>query len=255
MVCLQYAFSNELQVLTFEYSHSHILHMYMFCSSMKGLMNCTPYFSTKGLSTHIIFIWFLSSMNSPMNYKPFIYTKGLATYITFIWFLSGMNSPMNSKVWLSSKAMATYFTCIRFLSSMKGLAFCLKAFPHRSHLHGFSPVWTRRWCWSCVCCLKQWPHISHLYGFSPVWFLWQTIRVDLSLKALQHVTFICFSSCMHSLMSSKFCVLKKSYVTLITTVSIFLVCIQVWYQFWGMYNSTLLFMRIAFTDTTRSLRW
>ena len=70
-----------------------------------------------------------------------------------------------------------------------------------------------------------------------------------------YVTFICFSSCMDSLMSSEFWVLKKSYVTLITTVRFFLVCFLVWYQFWGMYNSILLFMRIAFTDTTSSLRW
>ena len=53
----------------------------------------------------------------------------------------------------------------------------------------------------------------------------------------------------------EFWVLKKSYVTLITTLSIFLLCFLVSYQFWGMYNSTLLFVRIAFTNTMSSLRW
>ena len=172
-----------------------------FLSSVNSPMNYKAWISTKGLSTHIAFIWFLSSMNSLMNYKPCIYTKGLATYITFLWFLSSMNSPMNSKVWLSSIAMAIYFA------------------------YGFSPVWTHQWCWRCVYCLKQWPHTLRLYGFVSTMLSLMNYKGRFIIKSLTtYVTFICFSSCMDSLMSSEFWVLKKSYVALITTVWFFLVC-------------------------------
>jgi len=60
---------------------------------------------------------------------------------------------------------------------------------------------------------------------------------------------------MDSLISSEFWVLKNGYATLITFVRFFLVYFWVWGLFWGMHNSTLIFMRIAFADTMSSLNW
>ena len=166
-------------------------------------------------------------MKSPMNYKYWL--SSIATYITFIWY----EFSSELKILILSIATATYFRCIWFLSTMKGLMNCMPCFSTK----GLST------------------HITFIWLFSSMISL-MNYKGQFIIKHLTtYVTFICFSSCMHSLMSSKFCVLKKSYVTLITTVSFFLVCFLVWYQFWGMYNSTLLFMRTVFTDTTSSLRW
>ena len=74
---------------------------------MKGLMNCMPHFSTKGLSTHITFTWFLSSMNSPMMLKLCMLFKAVTTYITFIWFFSSMISLMNYKGRFIIKTLTT----------------------------------------------------------------------------------------------------------------------------------------------------
>ena len=186
---------------------------------MKGLMNCMAWFSSKGLDTHITFIWLLSSMNFLINCKACIYTKCLATYITCTWLLSSKNSLMNFKLFLLSipwphTSHLYGFSPVWRVWWTVWLAFWLKAFPNTSHLYGLSPVWIIRWFWRCVFCLKQWPHtlhlyglspvwtlwwtwrdvfrlkqqphISHLYGFSPVWFLWWTAWVALSLKALPH---------------------------------------------------------------------
>jgi len=60
----------------------------------------------------------------------------------------------------------------------------------------------------------------------------------ISIKGLaRYITFICFPSCMASLTSSEFRVLKKGYVTLITFVRFFLVCFLVWCQFWWMHKT------------------
>ena len=111
-------------------------------------MNCMTYFSTKGLSTHVTFIWFLSSVNYPMILKVYILFKAVATYITFIWSLSSRNSAIN---WRD--------------------AFPLKQEPHASHLYGFSPVWFLQWTAWVALSLKALPHMSPLYGFLPVWIL------------------------------------------------------------------------------------
>ena len=127
--------------------------------------------------------------------------------------------------------------------------FCLKQQPHTSHLYAFSPVWIIQWFWRCIFCLKQWPHTSHLYGFSPVLFLWWTAWVALSLKALPHMSllygflpFIWILSCLGSFESWR-------------KVRVFLVCFLVWCLFWGMCDSTLMFMRNTSVDTTSSMRW
>ena len=89
-----------------------------------------------------------------------------------------------------------------------------------------------------------------------IWFLFCISLMNcmgcIIIKCLAtYVTFIWFPSCMDSFLSREFWVLKKGWVTLIR---VFLVCFLVWYLFWGMCDSTLMFMRNASVDTS-SLRW
>ena len=118
------------------------------------------------------------------------------------------------------------------------LSLRVKAFPHTSHLYGFSLVQVLWWIWKVVFFFKAVityiTFIWFLSGmFSPMNFMG-----PISIKGLaRYITFICFPSCMASLTSSEFRVLKKGYVTLITFVRFFLVCFLVWCQFWWMHKT------------------
>ena len=254
---------------------------------MKGLMNCMACFSTKGLSTQITFIWLLSSVNYPMIWKVCILFKAVATNITFIWSLSSMNSAMNLKRYISFKAAAAHITFIWFLTSVNYpmiLKVCIlfKAVATNItfmwSLSSMNSVMNLKRCISfkaaathitfiCFLSSVNYPMILKVYilfkavatYITFIWFLSCIISPMncmgcIIIKGLAtYVTFIWFPSFyMDSFLSREFWVLKKGSVTLIR---VFLVCFLVWCLFWGMCDSTLMFMRNASVDNMSSLRW
>ncbi len=68
---------------------------------------------------------------------------------------------------------------------------CVKLFPHRSHMCGFSPVWIFMCSWSFFFCLKLFLHWSHVNGFSPVWIIMWSLRVALCVKHFPHRSHLC----------------------------------------------------------------
>ena len=254
---------------------------------MKGLMNCMACFSTKGLSTQITFIWLLSSVNYPMIWKVCILFKAVATNITFIWSLSSMNSAMNLKRYISFKAAAAHITFIWFLTSVNYPMILKVCILFKAVATNITFMWSLSSMNSvmnlkrCISFKAAATHITFICFLSSVNYP-MSLKVYILFKAVAtYITFIWFLSCiispmncmgciiikglatyvtfiwfpsfyMDSFLSREFWVLKKGSVTLIR---VFLVCFLVWCLFWGMCDSTLMFMRNASVDTTSSLRW
>lgn len=63
-----------------------------------------------------------------------------------------------------------------------GSELTLKAFPHFSHVYGFSPVWTLLGTLSSELWWKVFSHSLHSKGFFPVWIRWCPVRAEIFLK-------------------------------------------------------------------------
>lgn len=156
--------------------------------------------------------------------------------------------------WWRMASLSTVNVCFLLLcvtSWRLSLEDGLKAFPHREHLCGFSPLWALSCCQEWEDTLKSLPHRWHMYGFSPMgthsccrrwdnflktfphsrhwnvfsllWVFWCFLRLDYWLKVIPHRrhSFIWFLSYMDSLVGSKLRDVTEVFPTKMTLMMFF----------------------------------